>query len=58
MSAPSRTQVLRLYKDILRYGEELKYTNKTYFKNRVKNEFLSAKSAKDNKEIDNLYQVK
>lgn len=57
MSGPTRTQVLRLYKDLLRYGENLKFTDKVYFKNRVKDEFLSGRSEKDDKVIDFLYQV-
>ncbi|XP_044580452.1 uncharacterized protein LOC123262316 [Cotesia glomerata] len=42
-----RRDVLRLYKDLLRYGDNLKFTHKKYFKSRVKQDFY------DNLELNN-----
>ncbi|KAL9891414.1 MIEF1 upstream open reading frame protein [Glossina fuscipes] len=39
MSLPSKQQVLRLYKHLIRYGNQLIYTDKKYFLNRVRAEF-------------------
>uniref|UniRef100_A0A1L8D855 Complex 1 LYR protein domain-containing protein n=1 Tax=Nyssomyia neivai TaxID=330878 RepID=A0A1L8D855_9DIPT len=37
--APNCRQVLNLYRKLLRYGKELKLTDKEYFKQRIKTEF-------------------
>ncbi|XP_055677016.1 MIEF1 upstream open reading frame protein [Lutzomyia longipalpis] len=37
--APSCRQVLNLYRQLLRYGERLKLTDKEYFKQRIRKEF-------------------
>uniref|UniRef100_A0A1B0DP52 Uncharacterized protein n=1 Tax=Phlebotomus papatasi TaxID=29031 RepID=A0A1B0DP52_PHLPP len=39
MSAPSGRQVIKLYRDLLRYGEQLKLTDKEYFRKRIRREF-------------------
>lgn len=39
MLAPSRQQVLRLYKHLIRYGNQLQLTDKSYFLGRVRREF-------------------
>ncbi|RZF35844.1 hypothetical protein LSTR_LSTR014174 [Laodelphax striatellus] len=39
-----RQQVLRLYKDLLKYGQNLKFTDKAYFEQRIKSEFKKHKS--------------
>lgn len=51
MSAPTSIQVKRLFKDLLRYGQELKYTDKFYFYNRIKKEFKTNKSCTNPEEI-------
>ncbi|XP_012527395.1 uncharacterized protein LOC105831660 [Monomorium pharaonis] len=43
----SRQAILKLYKDILRYGESLRFTNKKYFRDRIRTAF------KDNKDLSN-----
>ncbi|XP_032590063.1 MIEF1 upstream open reading frame protein [Drosophila grimshawi] len=39
MFQPSRQQVLRLYKHLIKYGNHLKLTDKNYFLGRVRHEF-------------------
>lgn len=51
MNTPKPSQVLRLYKELLRYGQDLKYTDKPYFYRRIKQEFRKNKSLSENEEI-------
>lgn len=53
----TRSQILKLYKDINRYTKELKYTDKEYFLKRVRNQFKKNKVLDDDKEILFNYQV-
>ena len=53
----SRVQVLKLYKDILRYSNQLIYTDKEYFINKVKNEFRNNKDLTDQSDIEFFYKV-
>ncbi|KAF5308703.1 hypothetical protein FQR65_LT06064 [Abscondita terminalis] len=39
MLAVTSKQILKLYKHLLRYGQDLQYTDKNYFYRRIKNEF-------------------
>ncbi|KRF79972.1 mitochondrial ribosome and complex I assembly factor AltMIEF1 [Drosophila virilis] len=39
MFQPTRQQVLRLYKHLIKYGNHLKLTDKNYFLGRVRHEF-------------------
>lgn len=39
MLPPTRQQVLRLYKHLIRYGNQLQFTDKSYFLGRVRREF-------------------
>ncbi|KAI8118134.1 hypothetical protein FF38_05790 [Lucilia cuprina] len=39
MFQPSKQQVLRLYKHLIRYGNQLQLTDKSYFLGRVRREF-------------------
>jgi len=43
--------VLKLYKDILRYGETLRFTNKKYFRYRIRTAFRTNKDLSDEKAI-------
>lgn len=52
----SRQAVLKLYKDILRYGETLKFTNKNYFRYRIQTAFKNNKDLSDEVAID--FQLK
>lgn len=57
MNTPKTSQILRLYKDILRYGQELKYTDKHYFYTRIKSEFKKNKALLNAEEISYNYEV-
>lgn len=52
----SRQAILKLYKDILRYGETLKFTNKGYFRHRIRVAFKNNKDLNDKTIID--FQLK
>lgn len=52
----SRQAVLKLYKDILRYGETLRYTNKKYFRSRIQTAFRNNRGLSDEAAID--FQLK
>lgn len=39
MSAPVIKPAVQLYRDLLRYSKQLKFTDKTFFKNRIRSEF-------------------
>lgn len=52
-----RNTVLKLYKDLLRYGENLKYTDKEYFRFRIRKNFKQNKDLIDQTEIDFQLQV-
>jgi len=45
MSAPSRSQVLNLYKKLLRYSQNLQFTEKEYYLRRIRQEFLNSKTS-------------
>lgn len=47
-----RSKVLKLYKDLLRYGENLKYTDKLYFRYRIRKNFKQNRHLIDQAEID------
>ncbi|XP_012267154.2 MIEF1 upstream open reading frame protein [Athalia rosae] len=51
-----RTQVLRLYKDLLRYGQGLQYTDTALFKKRIKGNFRKNKTLVDAKDIEFQFQ--
>lgn len=48
----SRNTVLKLYKDILRYGQNLKFTDKKYFRYRIREAFKTNKNLTDETTID------
>ncbi|KAJ9590437.1 hypothetical protein L9F63_016524 [Diploptera punctata] len=54
LNTPTPRQVLRLYRDLLRYGKQLQFTDKGYFCQRIRKEFKQAKSI-ENKEDINFY---
>ena len=47
-----RQTILKLYKDLLRYGDNLKYTDKEYFRYRIRKNFKQNKHLIDQIEID------
>lgn len=48
----NRQTILKLYKDTLRYGETLRFTNKGYFRHRVRVAFKDNKDLTDQAIID------
>ncbi|XP_078045954.1 uncharacterized protein LOC144474691 [Augochlora pura] len=48
--------VLKLYKDLLRYGEHLKYSDKEYFRYRIRKGFKDNKQLTDEREINFHFQ--
>lgn len=57
MSKLQPSRVLKLYKDLLRYGEELNLTDKKYFKQRIRDEFRKNKNLQDDNEIIFCFEV-
>ena len=57
INLPSKQQTLSLYRNILRYGQSLEYTNKEYFYKRLRGEFKRNKNLPEDK-INFYYQVK
>lgn len=44
--------VLKLYRDLLKYGNSLKYTNKGYYKSRIRQEFLKNAHMESQEQIE------
>ena len=54
---PSHQQVLGLYKNLIRYGNQLKLTDKKFVLRRIRKEFREHKSLTESKAIEFNYQV-
>lgn len=57
MNSVGKLQVLNLYKNLLRYSQQLKYTDKEYFARRIKKEFKQNKNLEGEEEIIFNFQV-
>lgn len=57
MCKVSPNQILKLYKDLLRYGQQLRLTDKAYFCGRIKKEFKKNKSLTDPSDIQFNFEV-
>ena len=57
MSVPNKVQVLQLYRSFMRYGEQLKLTDKTFFLKRIRSEFRKKKLLSEAAEISKAYEV-
>lgn len=53
----TRSAILRLYKDLLRYGESLKFTDKDYFRRSIRKSFKNNKNLIDEASIDFQFKV-
>lgn len=53
----TRLQVKQLYKELLKYGCNLKLTDKNYYKKRIKEEFINNKQLVKPDEIQFFYNV-
>ncbi|XP_064210745.1 mitochondrial ribosome and complex I assembly factor AltMIEF1 [Tribolium castaneum] len=51
MSQVTKIQILKLYKDLLRYGQNLKFTDKDYFHKRIRREFRKNRDLTDESAI-------
>lgn len=51
MSATGSREVLQLYRQLLRYGIELKFTDQSYFRRRVRKEFQLNKDLQSEADI-------
>ncbi|PSN48735.1 hypothetical protein C0J52_08800 [Blattella germanica] len=56
MSNPTAREVLKLYRDILKYGRQLQFTDKNYFCQRIRNEFKAGKDLKNQEDINFHFQ--
>lgn len=57
MSAPAKLQILKLYKDLLRYGQQLHLTDKQYYINRIQKEFAKNRELIDVADINYNFKV-
>lgn len=58
MLQPSRQQVLRLYKHLIKYGNHLTLTDKNYFLGRVRHEFRENRQLTNPLEIEFNFKVR
>ncbi|KAH0819677.1 hypothetical protein GEV33_003119 [Tenebrio molitor] len=58
MSHITKLQILKLYKDLLRYGQGLRFTDKDYFCNRIRREFRKNRELGDESEISFNFEVR
>lgn len=49
-----KSEILQLYKSLFRYGQQLKYTDKSYYYSYIRNQF--EKSGQNSQQIENLYK--
>ena len=52
----SKSLILNLYKNLCRYGKELKHTDTTFYHKYIRNQFESV-DKQDNIKIERLYKV-
>lgn len=57
MSKINSSRVLKLYRDLLRYGQELHLTDKSYYRQRIICEFKKNKNLEDESEIAYAFEV-
>ena len=56
MKLVDRASILNLYKALLKYGESLTYTDKSFYKNYIRKEFWSVNIG-DEQKIQLLFEV-
>ena len=52
-----RTVILRLYRDLLRYTEQLKYTDKSYYRSYIRNQFEKNRELESEQAIELAFKV-
>ncbi|XP_055593656.1 MIEF1 upstream open reading frame protein [Uranotaenia lowii] len=55
-SLTTKRLVLRLYRDLRRYGSQLQFTDRDYFLRRIRQEFDQSRSLTDPKDIEFCYK--
>lgn len=55
---PDARAVLKLYKQMLRYSNSLKYTDKEFYMQKIRNEFIKQRELTEPQEITFQYQVR
>lgn len=55
-SLTTRRLVLRLYRDLQRYGSQLQLTDQEFFRRRIRSEFMQNRELTDPKEIEFAYK--
>lgn len=58
MSVITKLQILKLYKDLLRYGQNLKLTDKDYFCKRIRGEFRKNRDLTEQSAINFNFEVR
>lgn len=58
MLQPSKQQILRLYKHLIRYGNQLQLTDKNYFLGRIRREFKEGRTLNDPLQIEFNFKVR
>lgn len=58
MIPPTRIQILKLYKHLVRYSNNLQFTDKKYFMKKVRTEFKEGKSLENPKDIEFAFKVR
>lgn len=53
----TKSIILNLYKNLYRYGIQLKYTDKSFYQRYIRNQFKNIDPS-DKTKIERLYQVK
>ena len=57
MSFPNRLNILRLYKDLLRYSQGLQFTDKQYFSQRIRSAFNKNRALSDDIKVKFQFEV-
>uniref|UniRef100_A0A1Q3G356 Complex 1 LYR protein domain-containing protein n=1 Tax=Culex tarsalis TaxID=7177 RepID=A0A1Q3G356_CULTA len=55
-SLTTRRLVLRLYRNLQRYGSQLQLSDQDYFRRRIRTEFIQNRELSDPKEIEFAYK--
>lgn len=55
-SPTTKRLVLRLYRDLQRYGSQLQLTDQSYFRQRIRTEFIQNRNLSDPKDIEFAYK--
>lgn len=57
MSGVTSQEIIRLYRNLLRYGNQLKYTDKSFYLQRIREEFHRNRGLKTKEDIEFNFKV-